>query len=152
MHRLSDLDAVGDRDSHARALAKGLLGDCSTKIIYQQETSEAAHTASLLGLTTAERAQLPDLQRGEGLWHVGQHAFVVRHVTTPDELTLFDTNQTNDAVSEPLPHRHVSRSDPRVQSMAAEPVPAGRAVVAEGSELGAARPRPRGPIATDWRA
>ncbi|MFW5473130.1 type IV secretion system DNA-binding domain-containing protein [Knoellia sp. CPCC 206450] len=93
VHRLSDLDAVGDRDSHARALAKGLLGDCSTKIIYQQETSEAAHTASLLGLTTAERAQLPDLQRGEGLWHVGQHAFVVRHVTTPDELTLFDTNQ-----------------------------------------------------------
>ena len=68
VHRLSDLDAVGDRDSEARALAQGLLGDCSTKIIYQQEISEAAHTASLLGLTTAERAQLPDLQRGEGLW------------------------------------------------------------------------------------
>ena len=93
VHRLSDLDAVGDHDSQARALAKGLLGDCSTKVIYQQETSEAAHTASLLGLTTAERAQLPDLQRGEGLWHVGQHAFVVRHITTPDELALFDTNQ-----------------------------------------------------------
>lgn len=82
VHRLSDLDAVGDHDSQARALARGLLGDCSTKIIYQQETSEAAHTAALLGLTSAEHAQLPDLQRGEGLWHVGSHAFIVRHATT----------------------------------------------------------------------
>ncbi len=62
VHRLSDLDAVGDHDSQARALARGLLGDCSTKIIYQQEVSEAANTTTLLGLTTAEQAQLPDLQ------------------------------------------------------------------------------------------
>ena len=92
VHRLSDLDAVGDHDSQARALAKGLLGDCSTKIIYQQETSEAANTSTLVGLTTAEQAQLPDLQRGEGLWRVGSHAFVVRHATTAAELQLFDTN------------------------------------------------------------
>ncbi len=41
IHRLSDLDAVGGADSEARALAQGLLADCSTKILYQQETSEA---------------------------------------------------------------------------------------------------------------
>ncbi len=93
VHRLSDLDAVGDATSEARALARGLLGDCSTKIVYQQEVSESANTATHLGLTSAERAQLPDLQRGEGLWRVGQHAFVVRHVATEDELALFDTNQ-----------------------------------------------------------
>ena len=28
VHRLSDLDAVGDAGSEARALAQGLLGDC----------------------------------------------------------------------------------------------------------------------------
>ena len=93
VHRLSDLDAVGEHDSQARALARGLLGDCSTKIVYQQETSEAAHTSTILGLTSAERDQLPDLQRGEGLWHVGQHAFIVRHTTTAAELKTFDTNQ-----------------------------------------------------------
>ena len=92
VHRLSDLDAVGDQGSESRALARGLLGDCSTKIIYQQEVSESPHTARDLGLSSAEQAQLPDLQQGEGLWRVGQRAFVVRHVTTEAELRLFDTN------------------------------------------------------------
>src|SRR6476661_1075112 len=91
IHRLSDLDAVGNADSEARALAQGLLADCSTKIIYQQETSETVHTATLLGLSSAERTQLPDLQVGEGLWRVGQRAFVVRHVLTHRESQLFDT-------------------------------------------------------------
>ena len=93
VHRLSDLDAVGDGDSQSRALARGLLGDCSTKIVYQQEVSEAAHTATTLGLNTAERDQLPDLQRGEGLWRIGQRSFVVRHIATRAELEVFDTNQ-----------------------------------------------------------
>jgi type IV secretory pathway VirB4 component len=65
VHRLSDLDAVGSAGSEARASALGLLADCSTKIIYQQESSEAPHTADVLGLSVTERAQLPDLQRGE---------------------------------------------------------------------------------------
>ena len=92
IHRLSDLDAVGNANSEARALALGLLADCSTKIIYQQETSEAPHTADVLGLSVTERNELPELQRGEGLWRVGQRAFVVRHLVTDGELELFDTN------------------------------------------------------------
>lgn len=92
VHRLSDLDAVGDKGSESRALARGLLGDCSTKIIYQQEVSESPHTARDIGLSSAEHAQLPELQQGEGLWRVGQRSFVVRHVTTDAELRLFDTN------------------------------------------------------------
>jgi len=39
-----------------------------------------------------ERNELPDLQRGEGLWRVGQRAFVVRHLVTDGELQMFDTN------------------------------------------------------------
>jgi hypothetical protein len=92
VHRLSDLEAVGDASSEARALARGLLGDCSTKIIYQQEVSESPLTARELGLSVAERSQLPDLQRGEGLWRVGQRAFVVRHTATNGELAVFDTD------------------------------------------------------------
>ena len=64
-----------------------------TKIVYQQEVSEARHATEQLGLTTAERDQLPDLQQGEGLWRVGGRAFVVRHLATDAERSVFDTSQ-----------------------------------------------------------
>ena len=92
IHRLSDLDAVGDASSGAPAIAHGLLADCATKIVYQQEPSETPHATRSLGLTSTEAAQLPDLRQGEGLWHVGQRAFIIRHLATDAELTLFDTN------------------------------------------------------------
>ena len=93
IHRLSDLDAVGERDSEARNLALGLLADCSTKIVYAQESGEDAKTGAALGLSSTEVDQLSSLARGEGLWRVGDRSFVVRHVCTPGELALFDTNQ-----------------------------------------------------------
>jgi hypothetical protein len=93
IHRLSDLDAVGDASSQARAMALGLLADCSTKIIYAQEEGESVKTATTLGLSVTEQRELPALARGEGLWRVGQRAFVVRHLCTTGELELFDTNQ-----------------------------------------------------------
>jgi type IV secretory pathway VirB4 component len=92
IHRLSDLDAVGDANSEARNLALGLLADCSTKIIYAQEADEARRTGRVLGLSSTEVAQLPELDRGEGLWRVGERSFMVRHICTPGELALFDTD------------------------------------------------------------
>jgi hypothetical protein len=92
VHRLSDLDAVGDAGSEARGLAQGLLGDTATRILYNQPHDEATAAGKVLGLTTTQIHQLPDLAQGEGLWKVNQRAFVVRHLCTPDELGLFDTN------------------------------------------------------------
>ena len=92
IHRISDLDAVGDANSQNRNLALGLLADCSTKIIYGQERGEAAKTGTALGLSTTETDQLADLERGEGLWRVGERSFLVRHTCTPGELNLYDTN------------------------------------------------------------
>jgi type IV secretory pathway VirB4 component len=92
IHRLSDLNAVGDSDSAARNLALGLLADCSTRIIYAQERGEAEKTGGAIGLSQTEICQLPELDRGEGLWRIGERAFVVRHTCTPAELALFDTN------------------------------------------------------------
>ena len=54
IHRLSDLDAVGDANSEVRNLALGLLADCSTKIVYAQETGEASKTGEVLGLSSTE--------------------------------------------------------------------------------------------------
>jgi hypothetical protein len=99
IHRLSDLDAVGEANSQARNLALGLLADCSTKIIYAQESGEDQKTGAALGLSSTEIDQLSGLARGEGLWRIGERSFVVRHVCTPGELALFDTNQRMEIVS-----------------------------------------------------
>jgi hypothetical protein len=92
IHRLSDLDAVGNADSEARNLALGLLADCSTKIIYAQEADEANKTGRVLGLSSTEIGQLPELDRGEGLWRIGERSFMVRHICTTAEMALFDTD------------------------------------------------------------
>jgi hypothetical protein len=92
VHRLSDLDAVGDLGSQSRGLAQGLLGDTATRIIYNQPFDEAQAAGKLLGLTSVEIGQLPELAQGEGLWRVNGRAFVVRHLLTDAELALFDTN------------------------------------------------------------
>ena len=92
LHRLSDLEAVGDIGSEARGLAQGLLGDTATRILYNEPFEEAQAAGKVLGLTSVEIAQLPELARGEGLWRVNERAFVVRHICTPDELILFDTD------------------------------------------------------------
>jgi len=92
VHRLSDLDAVGDANSEARALAQGLLADCSTRIIYRQETDQLAPSASALGLSETERDLLPAFGIGQGLWRIRDRAFVVQHQMTRGELELFDTS------------------------------------------------------------
>jgi hypothetical protein len=92
VHRLSDLDAVGDTGSQSRGLAQGLLGDTATRILYNEPFDEAQAAGKLLGLTTVEVAQLPELAKGEGLWRINERAFVVRHLCTPGELATFDTD------------------------------------------------------------
>ena len=66
IHRLSDLDAVGDANSEARNLALGLLADCSTKIIYAQEAGEAKKTGGVLGLSSTEIEPTPGVGHGRG--------------------------------------------------------------------------------------
>jgi hypothetical protein len=92
VHRLTDLDAVGDLGSQARGLAQGLLADTATRILYNEPYDEAQAAGKLLGLTSVEIDQLSELAQGEGLWRVNERAFVVRHVLTGGELALFDTN------------------------------------------------------------
>jgi type IV secretory pathway VirB4 component len=92
VHRLSDLDAVGDAGSEARGLAQGLLADTATRILYNEPYDEAQAAGRVLGLSSVEVVQLPDLGRGEGLWRVNERSFVVRHLVTPGELALFSTD------------------------------------------------------------
>ncbi|WP_399552373.1 ATP-binding protein [uncultured Cellulomonas sp.] len=91
IHRLSDLDAIGDQGSEARALARGLLADCSTRIVYRQESDQLSGSATVLGLTQTETDLLPTLGLGQGLWRIRDRAFVVQHQLTRGEHELFDT-------------------------------------------------------------
>ncbi|MER8219035.1 ATP-binding protein [Streptomyces sp. NPDC094143] len=92
IHRLSDLLTAGDAGSQGRALAEGLLADCSTRIIYRQETDQLHAAASLLGLTSVEVDAIAHLNRGRGLWKVAGRSFIVQHLLHSGELALFDTD------------------------------------------------------------
>jgi type IV secretory pathway VirB4 component len=92
VHRLSDFAAVGDAGSEARALAEGLLADCSTRVMLRQESDQLARTASLLGLTDVEIATIADLPKGRALWRMPDRAFVVHLVRHAREIELFDTD------------------------------------------------------------
>jgi len=105
LHRLSDLDAVGAAGSEARALAEGLLADCSTRIVYRQESDQLATTATALGLTRPERDLLPVLPRGVGLWKMPGRSHVVRHHLHADELAVVDTDAAMRGASPAPPQR-----------------------------------------------
>ncbi|MFJ8676320.1 ATP-binding protein [Streptomyces sp. NPDC093589] len=92
IHRLSDLLTAGDAGSRGRALAEGLLADCSTRIIYRQETDQLQAAAALLGLTSVEMDAIAHLNRGRGLWKVAGRSFIVQHLLHSQELALFDTD------------------------------------------------------------
>ena len=93
MHRLSDLHAAGDADSEQVQLARGLLSDSETRVIYAQPPGEIAAARELLGLTDTEADLLPRLGRGVALWKVGRRSFLVEHVLGRSEHTLVDTDQ-----------------------------------------------------------
>ncbi|GAB3785472.1 ATP-binding protein [Nocardioides ungokensis] len=92
VHRISDLGAVGASGSEAVALAQGLLADCSTRVVYAQETDQVEPTAAALGLTDVEAEQLVHLPRGRGLWKVGRHSAIVDHILGEAELPVVDTD------------------------------------------------------------
>ncbi len=92
IHRLSDLLSAGDAGSRGRALAEGLLADCSTRVIYRQEPDQLAAAASLLGLTGVEAQAVAALTKGRGLWKVAGRSFITQHLLHPAERQLFDTD------------------------------------------------------------
>lgn len=101
-HKLTDLENVGDAGSANRALAASLLANAETRIIYRQETDQLGATAAALGLTRTERALLPTLGTGQGLWRIRDRAFVCQHQLHPAELELFDTSTRASAVDSPV--------------------------------------------------
>jgi hypothetical protein len=92
LHRISDLGAVGSAGSEQVGLAHGLLSDSETRVLYAQPPGELARAAEALGLSETQVDLLPQLRRGVALWHVGRRAFLVRHLLSPQERSIVDTD------------------------------------------------------------
>lgn len=92
VHRLSDLTAAGSPDSEQVQLARGLLSDSETRVIYYQAPGDVAASRELLALTDSEADILSTLRRGQALWKVGTRSFLVQHRLGPMERRLVDTD------------------------------------------------------------
>jgi hypothetical protein len=92
LHRVSDLHSVGASDSEQVALAKGLLADSETRVVYAQSPGELAVASDLLSLSSTEAALLPQLRRSVALWKVGQGSFLVQHRLSHLERSLVNTD------------------------------------------------------------
>jgi hypothetical protein len=92
LHRVSDLDAAGPTGSEQAGLAKGLLADSETRVIYAQPPGEVERACALLGLSSTEAELVPQLQRGVALWKVGGRSFLVHHLLSRAERAIVDTD------------------------------------------------------------
>ncbi len=92
LHKLADLQAVGDAGSRAARIAEGLIADASTRVVYHQDESQVPLTKALLGLSESEAELLAMLSAGQALWRVGSRSFVVQHYRSRLEADLTDTD------------------------------------------------------------
>ena len=74
MHRFSDLSAAGDDGSRMAKLARGLIEDCQTFVLFRLEGDELKEAARILSLSDTERERVGNLQAGQALWKVGRAA------------------------------------------------------------------------------
>jgi type IV secretory pathway VirB4 component len=93
LHRLSDLGAAGAAGSREARIAEGLIADADTKVIFAQSPDQMQGLRNLLGLTETEVELIPTLRRGEALWQVGRHSFLVQHRLSTLERELVDTDE-----------------------------------------------------------
>lgn len=92
LHRLSDLSAAGAAGSRAERLAKGLLADTGTRIIYRQTDAEAQLLKTAFDLSQMQLAVALRAVSGEALWIVGSRRFNVMHDLSPIERQLVDSD------------------------------------------------------------
>ena len=93
VRRLSDLEAAGGRDSEQVKLARGLLSDSQTKVIFRQPAAELALVRELCRLSEREAAVVAGLPKGSALWKVGNRSFQVEHVLSAWEREITWTDE-----------------------------------------------------------
>jgi hypothetical protein len=110
LHRLSDLEAAGDAGSRQQALAKGLLAETGTVVVYRQHPDEARRATPVLGLSQTEAERIVQYPQGVALWRIGGRSFEVRHIRSQRERELTATDAAM-ASRDELPRIDLARPD-----------------------------------------
>lgn len=98
LHKMGDLDAVGDADSLERSLAYSIVGDIENKFIFRVNHQEQAALRSRLNLPAPHVEMARHLRKGEFLAYVGQYSYLVDCFATSTRWE-YDLFATDDAVS-----------------------------------------------------
>jgi len=101
LHKMGDLDAVGEADSQERNLAYSIAGDIENKFIFRINQQESASIQQRLSVPPAHADMARQLRKGEFLAYIGQYSYLVdAFATSTDwEYGLF---KTDDAMELPL--------------------------------------------------
>jgi len=99
LHKMGDLDAVGDADSKERNLAYSIVGDIENKFIFRVNHQETSSLRDRLNTPATHVDDARRLRMGVFLAYVGQHAYVVDcFATSTDwEYELFKTDDAMQA-------------------------------------------------------
>ncbi|MEJ1922220.1 hypothetical protein [Microbacterium sp. KHB019] len=94
LHKMGDLDAVGEADSQERNLAYSIAGDIENKFIFRINQQEGASIHLRLAIPSAHVTMARQLRKGEFLAYVGQFSYLVDAfaTSTPWEYDLFKTD------------------------------------------------------------
>jgi len=94
LHKMGDLDAVGDADSKERNLAYSIVGDIENKFIFRVNHQETAALRERLNIPATHVEEARRLRMGVFLAYVGQYSYVVDCFATSTswEYELFATD------------------------------------------------------------
>jgi hypothetical protein len=94
LHKMGDLDAVGDADSQERSLAYSIVGDIENKFIFRTNHQSAGDLRTRLDLPPVHVEMARQLRQGQFIGYVGQFAYLVDAFATSTawEYGLFETD------------------------------------------------------------
>jgi len=100
LHKLGDLDAVGEANSKERNLAYSIVGDIENKFIFRVNHQEVATLRERLNIPATHVEEARRLRMGVFLAYVGQHSYVVDCFATSTEWE-YELFKTDEAVQVP---------------------------------------------------
>ncbi|MEJ1154628.1 hypothetical protein [Microbacterium marmarense] len=97
LHKLGDLDAVGEANSKERNLAYSIVGDIENKFVFRVNPQETTSLRERLNIPAAHVEDARHLNMGVFLAYVGQHSYVVDCFSTSTDWE-YELFKTDDAV------------------------------------------------------
>ena len=97
LHKLGDVDAVGDADSQERNLAYSIIGDIENKFIFRVNQQEGDSLQRRLSIPPAHVKMARQLRKGVFLAYVGQYPYLVDAFSTSTDWE-FELFKTDDAL------------------------------------------------------